>query len=119
TSTSTPTSAATSTATRTATATPQGTGLPSAPQSLTARPANGKGVQLTWSPPASNGGSPITGYNIYRSTSAGVETFLTSVGNVTSFKDTSTTRGQTYYYTVKAVNGVGEGPASIEASAVA
>jgi len=119
TSTSTPTSAATSTATSTATATPQGTALPSAPQNLTARPANGKGVQLTWSPPTSNGGSPITGYNIYRSTVSGGETFLTSVGNVTSFKDTSTTRGQAYFYTVKAVNAVGEGPASNEVSATA
>jgi len=38
---------------------------------------------------------------------------------VTSFKDTSTTRGQTYFYRVTAVNAVGEGPASSEASAVA
>jgi hypothetical protein len=101
-------------------ATPQaGAGLPSAPQNLTAAPAKGKGVQLTWSPPVSNGGSPITGYNIYRGTASGGETFLTSVGNVTSFKDTSTVRRQTYYYIVTAVNAVGEGPASNEASAVA
>jgi len=101
-------------------ATPQaGAGVPSAPQNLTAAPARGKGVQLTWSPPVSNGGSPITGYNIYRGTVAGGETLLTSVGNVTSFKDTSTTRGQTYFYRVTAVNAVGEGSASNEASAVA
>lgn len=109
----------TPTATSTATATPPGITVPSAPQNLTAAPARGKGVQLTWSPPASNGGSPITGYNIYRGTSSGGEVFLTSVGNVTSFKDNQTVRGQTYYYIVTAVNAVGEGPASNEASAVA
>ena len=110
---------ATATATTTATATPPGTTTPSAPQNLTARPANGKGVQLTWSPPASNGGSPITGYNIYRGIASGGESLLTSLGNVTSFKDTSTTRGQTYYYIVRAVNAVGEGPGSLEVSAAA
>ncbi len=103
-----------------ASATPSaGATVPSAPQNLTAAPARGKGVQLNWSPPASNGGSPITAYNIYRGTASGGETLLTSVGNVTSFKDTTTSRGQLYYYVVKAVNAVGEGPASNEASAVA
>jgi len=102
-------------------ATPQAGGAtaPSAPQNLTANPARGKGVQLAWSPPASNGGSPVTNYRIYRGTSAGGEVFLTSVGNVTSFKDNQTVRGQTYYYIVTAVNVVGEGPASNEASSAA
>ena len=116
-----PTNTPTPTPTNTPTATPTSPGLtvPSAPQNLSAVPARGKGIQLSWSPPASNGGSPITGYNVYRGTVPGGETLLTSVGNVTSFKDTTTTRGQTYYYTVKALNAVGEGPASNEASAVA
>jgi len=96
TATATSTRTPTPTATRTATATPTGITTPPAPQNLTTSPANGKGVQLTWSPPASNGGSPITGYNVYRGTAAGGETLLTSVGNVTSFKDTSTARGGTY-----------------------
>ena len=103
-------------------ATPQGGGgatVPSAPQNLTAEQAKGKGVQLNWSPPSSDGGSQITGYNIYRGDISGNETFLTSVGNLTSYKDTSTSRGQTYYYFVVAVNTVGESPASKEASAVA
>jgi hypothetical protein len=119
TNTPTPTPTNTPTATATPTATPQGVTVPSAPQNLTAAPAKGKGVQLSWSAPASNGGSPITGYNIYRGTVSGGETLLTSVGNVTSFKDTSTTRGQTYYYIVKAMNAVGESPASNEANSTA
>ena len=32
---------------------------------------------------ASDGGSPITGYKVYRGTSSGGETLLTTLGNVT------------------------------------
>jgi hypothetical protein len=91
--------------------------VPGAP-SLSASPASGKGVILSWTSPPS-GGSAITGYRIYRSTSAGGEGFLTSVGNVTSYKDTSTKKGLVYYYKVSAVNAIGEGSLSNEASAKA
>jgi hypothetical protein len=37
---------------------------------------------------------------------------LTTLGNVTSYKDTSTTRGATYSYAVSAINALGEGPPS-------
>jgi hypothetical protein len=100
-------------------ATPQNVAAPSAPQNLAAAAARGKGIQLTWSAPASNGGSAITGYKIYRGTTSGGEVLLTTVGNVTSYKDSTTSRGVTYYYKVTAVNAAGEGPASNEASATA
>ena len=74
---------------------------------------------LKWSAPASNGGSPISGYRIQRATTAGAETFLTPVGNVTTYSDKVTTGGVRYYYKVTAVNSVGESPPSNEASAVA
>ncbi len=93
--------------------------VPSAPQNLSASPANGKGIQMSWAIPASNGGSPITGYRVYRGTASGGETLLTTVGNVTTFKDTSTTRGVVYYYKVVAVNSVGDSAFSNEASATA
>jgi fibronectin type 3 domain-containing protein len=73
---------------------------------------------LQWTVPK-DGGSAITGYRIYRGASSGSETFLTSVGNVTSYKDAGTERGRVYYYKVSAVNAVGEGPKSNEASAKA
>ena len=90
--------------------------VPGAPSLTSATGANGS-VSLGWSPPASNGGSAITGYSIYRSTSSGTETFLASVGNVTTYTDSPVTNGTTYYYTVAAVNSIGTGPQSNERSA--
>jgi fibronectin type 3 domain-containing protein len=88
------------------------TAVPGQPAAPTVAPANGKGVNVSWSAPASNGGSPVTGYRIYRGAGSGTMTPLTTLGNVTSYKDTSTSRGATYYYAVSAINTVGEGPPS-------
>ena len=92
--------------------------VPGAPSGLAGSPANGHGVQLSWGAPANGGSSPITSYRIYRSTTSGAETLLTST-TATSFKDTSTSRGVQYFYRVSAVNAAGEGPLSNEASATA
>ena len=54
-----------------ASATPQAT-APSAPTGLVASGGDGK-VALSWTVPNSDGGSPITGYNVYRGTSPGGE----------------------------------------------
>jgi Fibronectin type III domain len=102
-----------------ASATPTALSVPSAPQKLTATRASRRGVQLSWSAPASSGSSAITNYRIYRSTSAGGETLLITVGNVTSYSDTGTKRGVRYYYKATAVNSFGDSPASNEASAIA
>lgn len=99
-----------------ASVTPQS--APSAPLDLRASPAKGKGVALSWTEPTSPGG-PITEYRIYRSSTSGAETFLVSVGNVTTYKDTAVTRGSTYFYKVSAVGAGGEGPLSNEAAAKA
>ena len=71
---------------------------------------------LQWTPPSSNGGSAITGYKIYRGTSAGTETLLTPVGNVVNYNDLNVTPGVAYFYAVSAVTGAGEGPFSNERS---
>jgi fibronectin type 3 domain-containing protein len=89
---------------------------PGAPTSLTATASPGV-VHLAWQPPADDGGASVTGYRVHRGTTSGGESFLQSVGAVTSFADTSVTNGATYYYTVSAVNSAGEGPRSNEASA--
>ncbi|HYU50466.1 MAG TPA: S8 family serine peptidase [Candidatus Limnocylindria bacterium] len=94
--------------------------LPSAPLGLSASQSFPKGIDLAWTAPASNGGSAITDYRIYRSTTTGTETLLVTVtGGTTSYRDTATKKGTLYFYVVRAVNAVGEGPSSGEASAVA
>ena len=96
--------------------TPLDDGPPAAPSSLSALAGDGA-VSLSWSAPSFDGGSPITSYRIYRGESPGGETFLTSLGTVTSFQDSGLTNGTTYYYRVSAENALGEGPLSTEASA--
>src|SRR4051812_45608899 len=89
---------------------------PGAPAFNSATAGNGS-VALSWSAPTSDGGSPVTGYKVYRSTSSGSEALLTTLGNQTSLTDTGLANGTTYYYKVSAVNGVGEGAQSSERSA--
>jgi len=66
---------------------------------------------ITWTAPA-DGGSPITGYNVYRGTVSGGETYLTNLGNVLTFTDNDSFDGA--LYKVSAVNAQGEGPLSNE-----
>jgi len=89
---------------------------PNAPLNLQAS-AGDEEIILSWSPPTTDGGSPITNYKIYRGNTSSGETLLTTVGNITTYSDTGLTNNQAYYYKVSAVNGVGEGVQSNEASA--
>jgi subtilisin len=74
-------------------------------------------ISLSWNPPASDGGSAITGYQVWRGTASGSESLLTTVGVQQSFVDSSAVDGRTYWYQVAAVNAVGPGPRSNERSA--
>jgi hypothetical protein len=73
-------------------------------------------VTLNWNQP-SNGGSAITNYMVYSSTTSGNETFLFSPGNVTSYLVTGLHGGITYYFIVQAWNDVGGSAFSLEQSA--
>jgi len=90
--------------------------VPGAPTSLAATASTGK-IVLTWVAPTSNGGASITGYDIYRGTSAGAESSITTVGTVLTYTDTSVTGGTTYYYEVAAINSAGTGDQSNEVHA--
>ncbi len=91
--------------------------VPGAPQSVSASELSGS-IVLTWFAPLNDGGSSINSYQIFRGTSSGSETYLTTV-YATSFTDTSVKAGQTYHYQVCAVNSIGSSKLSIEISAVA
>jgi fibronectin type 3 domain-containing protein len=94
-------------------------GVPGAPAGLTATPGNSQ-VTLSWTAPASDGGSPVSGYILYQGTSPGGETGTPVNGSpvtATSYTVTGLTNGTTYYFTVVAVNAAGLSPLSGEASA--
>ena len=82
--------------------------FPTAPVGLTAI-ANTSQVSLNWSVPTSNGGSSIIDYNIYRSTSETGNYSLIASHSGLTYNDTELTNGQTYWYKVSAVNGLGQG----------
>lgn len=88
---------------------------PSAPSSVAVLSGN-KLIKITWKVPASDGGEPITSYDIYRSTSIGSEFSLVSSvpGTTFNYTDTGLVIGTTYYYNVTAINVLGEGPHSTE-----
>ena len=80
-------------------------GVPGPPTSVSATPSAGQ-VSVTWLPPTSNGGSPITSYNVYEGTTSGGETFLANTSS-TSYLAAGLTNGTKYYFEVTAVNGGG------------
>lgn len=68
--------------------------------------ATSRGVLLTWSAPVPTAAMPsiATAYGVMRGP-CGAETPLFTVGNVTTYTDTSVVAGQTYCYFVFAISG--------------
>ena len=95
---------------------------PSAPTGLTARGYSDTRIDLSWTAPAYNGGTDITGYRIEVSADGG-DTWNVLAANTnnltTTYSHTGLTKGDTRKYRVSAINSIGTGLASSEVSGVA
>lgn len=113
-------SAGTGPSSATATATPVD-GLviaPPAPQAFAAVGTFGAAA-LSWSPPVTDGGTPLTAYQIYRGTDPASLMPLASVDPSTlAYPDSAVVIGTRYYYAVAAVTSFGTGVRSKQASAM-
>lgn len=75
-------------------------------------------IKVDWSS-ATDGGSPITGYRLYRSTSATGPFTLIASEPTGDYQDTTVVIGTTYFYRGTTVNALGESPYSNTDSAAA
>ncbi len=88
-----------------------GATVPAAPQDVSATPGFDE-VAVTWSAPASDGGSNIIGYTVTVTPTGGGSPTTDSVGaSATSDTVGGLTNGTAYNVSVTATNGVGTGPA--------
>ncbi|MGA1819375.1 MAG: fibronectin type III domain-containing protein [Thermoplasmatota archaeon] len=98
--------------------------LPGTPMTIPFQPTGveaervGRGIELKWRPPYSDGGSSIVNYRVYRGSSLEKLEFYVSVGTSLNYTDTNITGDGAYYYRVSAVNSEGEGERSKEAKVV-
>gem|GEM_PF-1744251 len=112
----------TATSTVSVTASPVASTPPGAPTGVTATAGNGQ-VALSWSAPTNTGGQSLAAFTVYRGSTSGGETKLTSggcsglSGAALTCTDTGLTNGSTYYYKVTASNPTGESSQSSEVSA--
>lgn len=93
--------------------------VPGAPTSVSGTSGSSQ-VALSWTAPASNGGSAITGYSVRHSTNGGVSwsTPVSTGSTSTSYTVTGLTNGTSYIFQVAAINSIGTGPWSASSSSV-
>ena len=91
------------------------TSAPGAPTGLTATASGATQIDLSWSAPASTGGSAITGYKIEVSpngTSGWTDQVANTNSTATTYAHTGLASGDTRHYRVSAINTNGAGTAS-------
>ena len=92
---------------------------PGQPRNLRARAAGPTSITLAWEAPASDGGARITGYTIRRKIEPGgawIEIERNTGSTATTFTDTRLQPATGYSYQVAAINRLGAGQWSFEAS---
>src|SRR5450830_1465933 len=90
-----------------------GSSVPGSPTGMTATDGYGR-ISLAWSAPASVGGAPIDGYNVYRaadSSMGGMTILNDSLVATASYVDGGLGAGAHYWYAVRAQNSIGAGAA--------
>lgn len=91
---------------------------PDSPTGVVATAGNGDAT-VSWSPPASDGGSPITSYRVTALVGGAAVGMPTTVsGTTTDATVSGLTNGTEYTFTVAAMNSVGTGPESTPSNAV-
>ena len=94
---------------------PQAT-VPGAPTGVQGAPRD-KAVALSWTAPASDGGSAITGYQITPYIGGAAQTPVLTNSAQTSYTVSGLTDGTGYTFTVAAINAAGTGPESSASAA--
>ncbi len=97
--------------------TPEAPALPGAPTGTTAE-ADTKSALVSWTAPASDGGSPIVSYTVTPYVGSNAQAPTTAGGSTTKMRITGLTNGTSYTFRVKAANSSGSGPASDPSEAV-
>jgi hypothetical protein len=91
---------------------------PQLPTGLGATTSSSTQINLSWTAPANNGGSAITGYKIERSANGGTTWSLVANTGTTTYSDTGLASSTTYTYRVSAINAIGTSSPSNTASAI-
>ena len=96
---------------------PGGASVPGQPTRVVATPASNQ-AQVSWTPPANQGSSAISGYTVtpYAGSTAGTPVQVS--GSTTTANVTGLTNGTAYTFTVTATNGSGPSQPSAASSAV-
>jgi len=92
---------------------------PTPPTGLAATAVSSSQINLSWNAPTDNGGSPITGYVIERSTNGGSSWSppVNTGSTATSYSDTGLSPSTAYTYRVSAINSAGTSQPSNTVSA--
>ncbi len=93
--------------------------IPQPPTNLVPTVFSSSQINLSWTAPSDNGGSPLLGYKIEKSSDHGTtwSTIASDTGNTkTAYPDTGLSASTTYTYRVSAINGIGTSSSSNTAS---